>query len=161
MSPNEGNPYAKATSTYDNHAQAHTTNQRELEGRVLLKSNRNIQTLIDNWDERPKHLLEDVLTYNRQIWMLFYDTALENKGEGHTSSLRSNIVNLANFIFKRELEIISNPQKEKLEILMSINREIAAGLMVNNENIKSADLHTTKAAPEHNHSSGTRTDISG
>ncbi len=152
MSQNKNDPYAKATSAYDNHAQAHTTNQRELEGRVLLKSNRNIQTLIDSWDNRPKELLEDVLTYNRQIWMLFYDTALENKGDGHTNDLRSNIVNLANFIFKRELEIITDPKKEKLNILMNINREIAAGLMINNE---------TKTPPPSTPTRKGTTDISG
>jgi len=158
MSQNKNNPYAKASNAYDSHAQAHTTNQRELEGRVLLKSNRNIQFLIDNWDDRPKELLEDVLTYNRQIWMLFYDTALENKGDGHTNDLRSNIVNLANFIFKRELEIISNPQKEKLDILINLNREIAAGLMVNNENKKDTQASSPPTQPQ---TSGTKTDITG
>ena len=156
MSQNKDNPYAKATNAYDNHAQAHTTNQRELEGRILLKSNRNIKMLIDNWDDRPKELLEDVLTYNRQIWMLFYDTALENKGEGHTSDLRSNIVNLANFIFKREIEIITDPKKEKLDILININREIAAGLMTEQKNDAAKNNAPTKSAQPHK-----RTDISG
>ena len=132
MSQNK-NPYSQATNAYDTHAQAHTTNQRELEARILLKSNRQMQDLIDRWDEQPKELLEDVLKYNRQIWMLFYDTALENKDEGRPNDLRSNIVNLGNFIFKRELEILSDPQKQKFEILISINREIAAGLMENPE----------------------------
>lgn len=134
MSQNKNNnPYAKAAGTYDNHAQAHTTNQRELEGRVLLKSNRMLQSLIDGWDEQPKDALGDILQYNRQIWMLFYDTAIENKEGDRTNDLRSNIVNLANFIFKREMDILANPQKEKLDILININREIAAGLMTNNE----------------------------
>ncbi len=156
MSNKQENPYAKAAGTYDNHAQAHTTNQRELEGRVLLKSNRTLQALIDNWDERPKDALIDALTYNRQIWMLFYDTALENKDGGRPNDLRSNIVNLANFIFKREVEILSNPAKEKLNILISINNEISAGLMTNN------DATATPSAPHpQTEPAGSRTDISG
>ncbi len=154
MSQNN-NPYAKATNAYDSHAQAHTTSQRELEGRVLLKSNRNMQKLIDNWDNISKDMLEEALTYNRQIWLLFYDTAIENKGEGHTNELRSNIVNLANFIFKREIEIMTDPKKEKLDVLININREIAAGLMVNNEK------NTPPSTPPTPHQESSRTDISG
>ncbi len=134
MSQNKGNPYAKAAGTYDNHAQAHTGDQRELEARVLQKSNRMLQTLIDGWEQRPPELLEETLKYNRQIWMLFYDTAIENKDGDRPNDLRSNIVNLANFIFKRELEILSKPDKKKLDILISINHEISSGLLAGVQN---------------------------
>lgn len=123
------NPYAKASGAYDSNAQTNAGNQRELEARVLYKSNKKLQTLVNDWDNRPKGLLEETLTYNRQIWVLFYDTAIENKDGGRPNDLRSNIINLANFIFKRELEILADPKKEKLDILISINNEIAAGLM--------------------------------
>ncbi len=156
MSQNKNNPYANAAKTYDTHAQAHTTNQRELEGRVLLKSNRNIQELIDNWDNRPKELLEDVLAYNRQIWLLFYDTAIENKEGDRPNDLRSNIINLANFIFKREIEIMSNPEKKKFDILININREIAAGLMTQQKNSETQAPAAKPPPPTHQ-----RTDISG
>ncbi len=132
MSQNSNNPYAKAAGAYDTNAQANAGSQRELEARILLKSNRMMKQLIDGWDQRPKDLLEETLKYNRQIWMLFYDTALENKDGDRPNDLRSNIINLANFIFKREMEILSNPDKKKLDILININREIAAGLMVDN-----------------------------
>lgn len=155
MSQNK-NPYATAAGAYDTNAQAHTTDQRELEARVLLKSNRMLQALIDGWDQRPPELLEETLKYNRQIWMLFYDTAIENKEEKHPTDLRSNIVNLANFIFKRELEILSSPQKEKLDILISINREISAGLMSGAQNQREQDRTKASSVQEH----GT-TDITG
>lgn len=127
--PPNNNPYAKAAGAYDQNAQAHTPNQRELEGRVLLKSAKMISDLQNNWDEVNPELLENTLKYNRQIWMMFYDTALENPEGDRPNDLRSNIINLANFIFKREIEIMSNPAKEKLDILVNINKEIAAGLM--------------------------------
>ena len=154
------NPYAKATNAYDTNAQAHTTNQRELEARILLKSNRMMQALIDNWDDRPKDSLGDAMTYNRQIWVLFYDTALENKDEGRPNDLRSNIVNLANFIFKREVDILANPKKEKLNILISINREISAGLMTGQENQENVEQQNA-AAPIEQRPPGSTTDISG
>ncbi len=123
------NPHAKAAGAYDQNAQAHTPDQRELEGRVLLKSAKMIVDLQSNWDQVNSDLLEKTLKYNRQIWMMFYDTALENPEGDRPNDLRSNIINLANFIFKREVEIIASPEKEKLDILVNINKEIAAGLM--------------------------------
>ncbi len=123
------NPYAKAASAYGDHAQKHTPDQRELEGRVLLKAAKMIKDLQDNWDQADSEVIHATLKYNRQIWMMFYDTAVENPENARPEDLRSNIINLANFIFKREMDILSNPSREKLDVLININREIAAGLM--------------------------------
>jgi flagellar protein FlaF len=123
------NPYAQAASAYGDHAQKNTPDPRELEARVLLKSARMMQDLCDEFENAGSDLIEEVLKYNRQIWVMFYDTAIENKGKDHTLELRSNILNLANFVFKREMEIIAKPAPEKFKVLININREIAAGLM--------------------------------
>lgn len=123
------NPYASAASAYGDNAQKHTPDQRELEARVLLKSANFLQELQKEWDSVNSEVLEETLKYNRQIWMMFYDTAIENPEGDRPNDLRSNIVNLANFIFKREVEIMASPKKEKLDVLININREIAAGLM--------------------------------
>lgn len=127
------NPYASAAGAYGDSAQKHTPDQRELEGRVLLKAAGMLKALQDEWDNINPTKLEETLTYNRQIWMLFYDTALENPenpgGAERPNDLRSNIINLANFIFKRQIEIMATPEKQKLDVLININREIAAGLM--------------------------------
>lgn len=123
------NPYAQAAGAYDQNAQAHTPDQRELEGRVLLKAARMIRDLQSNWGDVTSDILESTLKYNRQIWMLFYDAALENPEGNRPNDLRSNIINLANFIFKRETEILARPEKSKLDILVNINKEVAAGLM--------------------------------
>lgn len=130
MSPTPHNPYAKAAGAYDQNARQNTGNQRETEGRILLKANRMLQDLQKDWSNMSRDVLEETLKYNRQIWMLFYDTALENPEGNRPNDLRSNIINLANFIFKREMEILGDPQKEKLDILITINREVAAGLMI-------------------------------
>lgn len=124
------NPHAAAASAYGDNAQKHTPDQRELESRALLKAAKALSDLQDGWGTGPsKDAIEDILKYNRQIWMMFYDAAIENDGGERPNDLRSNIVNLANFVFKRELEIMRDPQKEKLDILININKEIAAGLM--------------------------------
>ncbi len=159
MPPNKNNPYAKAAGAYDQNAQKNTPDQRELEGRVLLKSARMIQDLQNNWDNADKEILEATLKYNRQIWMLFYDTALENPEGSRPNDLRSNIINLANFIFKREMEILSDPQKEKLNVLVNINKEVAAGLLVNQKSGEAQQTATPTDA-QVSESSG-NTDIQG
>ncbi len=123
------NPHAQAANAYGDHAQKHTPDQRELEGRILLKAAKMIKDMQENWDDINTELLESTLKYNRQIWMVFYDTAIENPEGDRPNDLRSNIINLANFIFKRELDIMAKPEKQKLDVLININREIAAGLM--------------------------------
>lgn len=125
----KGNPYAQAAGAYNQNAQKNAPDQRELESRILLKAARMIKELQDDWGNANKEVIEQTLKYNRQIWIMFYDTALENPEGDRPNDLRSNIINLANFVFKREVDIMAAPKKEKLDILININKEIAAGLM--------------------------------
>lgn len=127
------NDHAKAAGVYGENVQKNTPDQRELEAHVLLKATRFLQDIQSDWDNVTSEVLEETLKYNRQIWMMFYDTALENPEGDRPNDLRSNIINLANFIFKREIEIMGNPSPEKLDILININREIAAGLMARDQ----------------------------
>ncbi|MBU6235558.1 MAG: flagellar biosynthesis regulator FlaF [Alphaproteobacteria bacterium] len=124
---NNQNPYANAAGRYGKVAKE-TTSQRELEGQLLIKAANEIQRLHDRWDEATPEDIDNILTYNRKLWMLFFDTAIENPDE-RPVDLRNNIVNLCNFIFKRSLNILSEPSKEKLSVLIDINRQVAAGLM--------------------------------
>src|SRR5690606_12614501 len=110
---------------YGDHAQKHTPDQREMEGRVLLKAAKMLQDLYNDWDNADSEIIDKTLKYNRQIWLMFYDTALENPEGNRPTELRSNIVNLANFIFKREIDITAGPKKEKLQVLINLNKEIA------------------------------------
>src|SRR5688572_10904703 len=115
------NPHAAAAGAYGTSVQKNTGDQRELEAHVLLKAARFLQDLQNDWDNVTSDVLEETLRYNRQIWMMFYDTALENPEGNRPNDLRSNIINLANFVFKREIEIMSEPAKEKLNVLININ----------------------------------------
>jgi len=128
------NPYASAAGTYGAHSQKHSNDPREVEARVLLKSAQFMVDLQNGWDERPKEMLEETLKYNRNIWMMFYDTAVENTDGTRPEDLRNNIYNLANFIFKREIDIMAKPDKKKLDILIKINRDIANGLLTSIKN---------------------------
>lgn len=127
---NKTNPYAQAAGVYGQKSRE-GANQRELEGQLLIKSANEIQKLHDRWDEATTEDIDNVLSYNRKLWMVFFDTAVENPdaSENRPLDLRNNIVNLCNFIFKRSIDVMADPKKEKLRVLIDINREVAAGLM--------------------------------
>ena len=58
-------------------------------------------------------------------------SAVQNGGNEscqQTITVRQNILNLANFIFKRTYEVLAHPAPEKLEVLININMQIANGL---------------------------------
>lgn len=141
------NPYAAATGAYGNNAQKHASDPREMEARVLLKSAQFLQDLQNDWDNVNSDLLGETLKYNRSIWLMFYDTALENAEGNRPNDLRSNIVNLANFVFKREIDIMAKPDKNKLDVLIKINRDIAGGLMQGVSNDAAAQKAASSSAP--------------
>ena len=120
-------PYGKASGSYGALARKHA-DKRDVEAQALLKAARKLQDLQSGWDNRASNAVEETLKYNRQIWVLFYDHAM-NDGATTPPPLRTNIINLAGFVFKRSMDILAEPDREKLNILININREIAAGLM--------------------------------
>lgn len=132
------NQHAQAAGAYGD-AQKNAPSQRELEARVLLKSAKMLSDLREDLESANAEDIEDTLKYNRQIWMMFYDTALENPDGDRPNDLRSNIINLANFIFKREIEIMASPAKQKFDVLININKEIAAGLMNKTPHMNTGD----------------------
>ena len=132
MSNNPYNTHASAASAYGTNAEQTTTDQCELEGRLLLKSANKLQEIVDNWENTNHEELDTVLTYNRKLWTVFVDDIIENK-EDKPEDLRNNIANLGMFIFKRTIEILAEPEPQKMNILIEINRDIAAGLLTKPE----------------------------
>ena len=126
MSQDKSNPYSQASGVYNKQKQE-TPDQRELEAHLLIKAAGELQNLYNKWDEATQEDISDILTYNRKLWSVFLDTAIENP-EDRPKSLRENILGLCNFVSKRTISILAEPDKEKVLVLIDINREIAAGL---------------------------------
>ena len=130
--PPTNNPYGRAAHNY---AQQGTRQEdtRSTEAKALLKAAKMLQDLQVSWDSKAPDKIEKTLKFNRQIWVLFYDSALVNEDPARPKGLSSNVVNLANFVFRRSMEILAAPEPEKLNILININREVASGLMARKE----------------------------
>lgn len=128
---NQDKTHASAASAYGQKAKETAGNQRELEGQLLIKYAQKMRALQNSWDDITHSEIDDVLTHNRKLWTLFYDTALEEKegDKGRPDDLRQNIIALSEYIFNRTIKTLAAPEKEKLDILIEINKEIAAGLL--------------------------------
>lgn len=45
-----------------------------------------------------------------------------------SDAVRANVLSLAQFVDRHTLDVLTQPQPEKLDVLISINRELAGGL---------------------------------
>lgn len=126
---NAQNPYSKASDAYG--MAAAETDQRMMEGRILLKAATMLELLaqrLEGTERVPLEDIGDILDYNQKLWQLFVDEA-QNKEHPLPADIKKNILTLGVYVFKRTLEVLIDTKPEKLKVLIDINRNIAAGLM--------------------------------
>lgn len=112
-------------SAYARVSQA-THGPRDLEAHILLKAATRFQAIKDDWANREKDLYE-ALTYNRKLWIVFY-SAMTREDNPLPIEVRQNILNLAGFVFNHTLKLTAEATPEQLNVLININRNLAAGL---------------------------------
>ena len=104
-----------------------TVNPRELEAGLLSKSASNMQRVRDNWDATPMRDLATALRFNRRLWTVFM-TSVTAPDSSLPHDVRENVANLGIFIAKHMLQLEIAPAAQKLDVLININRQLAAGL---------------------------------
>ena len=79
---------------------------------------------------------EDLLAAVRLNWRLWTIFQAELSGEESPlpEQMRLDMLSLCNFVDKRSVDIIADPAPDKLDALININRQIAAGLFTVPEN---------------------------
>jgi flagellar protein FlaF len=102
-------------------------NPRELEADLLLKAAARLQAVHDSWD-RAKPDLDQALLYNRKLWSIFL-TSVTGSEHPLPVAIRQNVANLGLFVMNQTVSILREPRREHLGALISINRELAAGLL--------------------------------
>ena len=102
-------------------------NEAELEVRALIRTASALNSVKENWDNKEKDDLTKALDKNRRLWSILA-SAMQEADCPQPLEIKQNIINLANFIFKRTNEILSKPEAQKLDILININMNIARGL---------------------------------
>jgi flagellar protein FlaF len=105
-----------------------TISGRETEARVLTEAALKLKKCQESWDSpNIDNELDQALRYNQKIWSLFQGE-LEREDNLLPGKLKIDILRLAAFIDKRIFEVMAYPTPEKLNIIININQNIAAGL---------------------------------
>lgn len=101
---------------------------RELEASVLTRAGLMLKQVQDNWNapDRNDKLLE-AIKFNQKVWS-FFQAELSDPENPLPAKLRQDILNLSIFIDKRLFEVMANPDRDKLNIVVDINFNIATGL---------------------------------
>lgn len=103
-----------------------TGSPREVEANLLSRSAANLQRIRENWEQQNSELL-GALKFNRRLWSVFLNSVTSTDSP-LPKSLRENVANLGIFVLRHTIRTEANPQASKLDVLISINRELAAGL---------------------------------
>ncbi|HET9904778.1 MAG TPA: flagellar biosynthesis regulator FlaF [Xanthobacteraceae bacterium] len=104
-----------------------TAPPRELEAQLLLGAAARLQAVYEGWEAKRSEL-DDALLYNRKLWSIFL-TSVTRADNPLPREIRQNIANLGVFVLSQTIEIAAERRRERLLPLISINREIAAGLL--------------------------------
>jgi len=105
-----------------------TLDGRALEASLLIKSAARMAAVQQNWNVPGREeMLDESLRYNLRLWTVF-QAEMANAENPIPAEIKRNILSLSAFIDKRTFETISYPDPAKLDILIAINRNIAAGL---------------------------------
>jgi flagellar biosynthesis activator protein FlaF len=114
-----------AVNTYGTVARQ-IANPRELEANLLLKAVARLQAIHASWDD-AKGDLDEALLYNRKLWSVFLTSVTQQ--EHPLREIRQNVANLGLFVMNQTISLLADPKPEKLNSLININRELAAGLL--------------------------------
>lgn len=102
---------------------------RERESALLMKAAGGLQRIKDEWQTTSIDDLKAALTFNRKLWTIFM-AAVTKDDNPLPHDIRENIANLGMFILNqtRDIMLDMDPQPHQLDVLVRLNRQIAAGL---------------------------------
>ena len=115
----------QAANTYAKNA-LQAADPRNQEAQLLIMAASKLQAVQDHWSGY-KSTLDSALVYNQKLWTAIV-TLVSTDDNQLPAPIKANILNLANFVFNHTFRILAEPKPEKLNILVSINRNIALGL---------------------------------
>jgi flagellar protein FlaF len=115
----------QAAQAYQQTSRA-TVAPRDLEANLLSTSAAHLQRIRNDWNQLASEL-PAALKFNRKLWTVFLTSALEEECP-LPHELRQNVVSLGIFILCQTAELQVEAKPEKLDIMIKINRDVAAGL---------------------------------
>jgi flagellar protein FlaF len=105
-----------------------TSSDSEIEALVLSRAAQKLAEVQNNWNAPDRdELLDEALRYNQRIWSIFQGELLKEDNP-LPKELRADILSLSAFIDKRIFDVMALPDPTKLNVIININLNIAAGL---------------------------------
>ncbi len=115
-------------SAVTNYEQARTKggNPRESEGRALLEAAHRMSAA--QMDAQNPDAMRAAARLNWRLWTIF-QAEISRADCPMPAEIRTNMLNLCNFVDKRMVDVLADPTPKKLDVLINVNRQIAAGLL--------------------------------
>ena len=105
-----------------------TESGRDIEASALTQAAMRLKDCQRNWDaaDRDEKLMESI-RINQTIWSIFQGELLKQDNP-LPRKLKEDILSLSVFIDKKMLDVLAFPAPEKLDIIINLNLNLAAGL---------------------------------
>ena len=100
--------------------------QRETEAMAFVKAERMLEEAKENAGEPDNY--QSALKFNQRLWTII-QAALVEEGNQLPPSLKANILSLSIFVDRQTIKAFANRKGEFLDILISINKNMASGLL--------------------------------
>ena len=101
---------------------------REVEAAVLTKGAVMLRNCQENWNRGGSNgMLDEALRYNQLVWSIFQGE-ITRRDHPMPVDLRQKILTLSRFVDRRIFELMAYPQPGKLNAIININLNLAAGL---------------------------------
>lgn len=103
-----------------------TVSPSDREADLLSQSALRLQKIRDNWDTNYGDL-PAAIRFTNSLWSILLAGVVEPDSQ-LPHDIRQNVANLGIFVLSQLAEIKHEPMPKKLDAIININRELAAGL---------------------------------
>ncbi len=120
-------------------------NPRATEARAFMEASRRLSEAQKIVDDEPA-AYRAALRLNWRLWTII-QSDVSGPDNPLPADLKANVISLSIFVDKHTLDALAEPAAGKLEVLININRNLAAGLMTNPEEAGTAADSAPTPAP--------------
>jgi flagellar protein FlaF len=115
---------SNAAQAYARAAQS-TSSPREIEAQALMKAARKLQDAANLG--ASLETIDEALVFNRKLWSIFVNEAMRDDNPQPVET-RQGLANLGIFVLSQSAALQVMPEPAKIQSLIDINRNVAAGL---------------------------------
>jgi flagellar biosynthesis activator protein FlaF len=118
----------------NNSSQAYSSSQKlgasaiQTEARALLETARRMSVAKEQMENLDEY--RAALRLNWRLWTIF-QADVSSAENALPPGIKANILSLSVFIDKHTVGALTEPEERRLDVLININRNVAAGLMTN------------------------------